>query len=67
MKITTWVFFLHEHSKFWNVSLGQKVELKPLLLKTGSLDLRVYMLFRNQFVQQLNQRVHSNWKQTDSL
>ena len=27
---TTWVFFLHKHSKFWSVSLGQKVESKPL-------------------------------------
>ena len=28
-KKTTWVFFLHKHSKFWSISLGQKVERKP--------------------------------------
>ena len=30
MKKTTGVFFLHKHSKFWSVSLGQKIEFKPL-------------------------------------
>ena len=30
MKKTIGVFFLHKHSKFWSVSLGQKVEGKPL-------------------------------------
>ena len=27
---TTWVFFLHKHSKFWTIFLGQKVEQNPL-------------------------------------
>ena len=30
MKKTSWVFFFHKYSQFWNVSLGQKVERKPL-------------------------------------
>ena len=30
MKKTTWVFFLHKNSKFWSISIGQKVERKPL-------------------------------------
>ena len=29
-KKTTWVFFFYKHSKFWSVSLGQKVERKPV-------------------------------------
>ena len=29
-KKTTWVFFFHKHSKFWGISLSQKIEPKPL-------------------------------------
>ena len=34
---TTWDFFLHEHSKFLSLSLGQKVDGKPLFWRVGCL------------------------------
>ena len=30
-KKNTWVFFSHKHNKLWSISLGQKVDCKPLL------------------------------------
>ena len=32
-KLSTWVFFLNKHSKISSISLGQKVECKPIFLK----------------------------------
>ena len=29
-KKTTWIVFLHKHSKLWKVSIGKKVERKTL-------------------------------------
>ena len=41
-KKTTWVFFFHKHSKFWSISLGQKVEHKPVFSEEWACSISRY-------------------------
>ena len=41
-KKTTWVFFSHKHSKYWSISLGQKVEHKPVFSEEWACSISRY-------------------------